>query len=121
MWDALITVGNIIIIPAVLTTALDRRAYVPRLTSGFSVIGLVAVMTGLLGAGLVLSPIVVGIIALLWLFIFFFRHRPQTTPLVRVDPGEAPGHPADAVSLPVAPTRASTLTADQPAGSVVRD
>jgi hypothetical protein len=84
MWDALITAGNLIIIPALLTTALDRRAYIPRLTSGVSVIGLTAVMIGLIGAGLILSPIVVGIIGLLWLFIFLYRHHPPVAPVVEL-------------------------------------
>ncbi len=84
MWDALITAGNIIIIPALLNTALDRRAYIPRLTSGVSLVGLSAVMIGLVGAGLILSPIVVGVIGLLWLFIFLFRHHPPVAPLIEV-------------------------------------
>jgi hypothetical protein len=76
MWDLLITIGNIIIIPALLTTAFDRRAYIPRLASGVSIIGLIAVIAGLIGTGLVLSPIVVGVISALWVYIFLFRHRP---------------------------------------------
>lgn len=78
MWDALITAGNLIIIPALLTTALDQRAYIPRLTSGISVVGITAVVIGLVGAGLILSPIVLGIVGAIWLFIFLFRHEPPT-------------------------------------------
>ena len=76
MWDILITVGNLIIIPALITTVLDKRAYIPRLSSGMSLVGLVAVVIGMVGTGLVFSPIVVGIIGLFWVFIFFFRNRP---------------------------------------------
>jgi hypothetical protein len=89
MWDALVTAGNLIIVPAVLTTALDRRAYISRLTSGVSFIGLTAVTIGLIGAGLILSPIVVGVIGLIWLFIFLFRHHPPVVPVVEV-PEEQP-------------------------------
>ena len=78
MWDALVTAGNLIIIPALLTTALDQRAYIPRLTSGISVVGITAVVIGLVGVGLTLSPIVLGIIGAIWLFIFLFRHEPPT-------------------------------------------
>jgi hypothetical protein len=77
MWDALVTAGNVIIIPAILATALDKRAYIPRMTSGLSLIGIMAVVVGLIGAGLVLSPIVVGVIGFIWLYIFLFRSRPS--------------------------------------------
>lgn len=76
MWDILITAGNVIIIPALLTTALDKRAYIPRLTSGVSLVGLTAVIVGLFGAGLVFSPIILIVIGLLWAYIFLFRHQP---------------------------------------------
>jgi len=73
MWDAILTVGNIAFIPALLPTVLSKRAYVPRLTSGISVIGVLAVVFGLVGAGLVISPIVVGGVGMMWGFIFLFR------------------------------------------------
>ena len=73
MWDAIITIGNIAFIPALLPTILSKRAYVPRLTSGVSMIGILVVVIGLMGAGLVLSPIVVGGVGVMWGFIFFFR------------------------------------------------
>lgn len=73
MWDALITVGNLVFIPGLLMIALNRRSYVPRLSSGISLVGVTTVIVGLLGAGLVLSPIVVGLIGVLWLYIFLFR------------------------------------------------
>ena len=73
MWDAIITVGNIAFIPALLPTIFSRRAYVPRLTSGITVIGVAVVIVGLTGAGLVLSPIVVGAVGIMWGFIFLFR------------------------------------------------
>ena len=86
MWDILITVGNLIIIPAVLITVLDKRTYVPRWTSGVSVVGLSAVIVGLVGEGLVFSPIVLGVIAALWGYIFLFRHRPVVEPVVETKP-----------------------------------
>jgi hypothetical protein len=82
MWDILITAGNLIIIPALLNTVLDKRTYIPRLTSGVSCVGLTAVTVGLVGEGLVFSPIVLALIGLLWVYIFLFRHRPATTPVV---------------------------------------
>jgi len=73
MWDALITVGNLVFIPGLLTIALNKRSYIPRLSSGISLVGVVTVTVGLIGAGLVLSPIVVALIGLLWVYIFLFR------------------------------------------------
>jgi len=73
MWDALITVGNLVFIPGLLTIALNKRSYIPRVSSGISLIGVATVTAGLIGAGLVLSPIVVALIGLLWLYIFLFR------------------------------------------------
>jgi hypothetical protein len=75
VWDLLITIGNLAVIPALVPTLINRRAYVPRLTSGLSVLGISVVVTGLAGAGLVLSPIVVGVIGLMWALIFVFRGR----------------------------------------------
>lgn len=76
MWDVLITVGNLVFIPALLVTALNPSAYVPRLTSGISFLGVSIVTLGLVGAGLVFSPIVVATIGVLWAFIFLYRGRP---------------------------------------------
>ena len=75
MWDLLITAGNIVTIPAMLGTALDKRSYIPRLTSGVSLVGLTTVIVGLFGAGLVFSPIILILIEALWVFIFLFRHE----------------------------------------------
>jgi hypothetical protein len=76
MWDLLVTIGNIIVIPALLNMVLDKKLYVPRISSGVSLIGLALVIAGLIGGGFVLSPIVVGVIAAFWLFIFLFRGQP---------------------------------------------
>ena len=73
MWDAVITVGNIAFIPALVPTLVSKRAYVPRLTSGTAVVGVLIVVLGLVGAGLVLSPVVVGAVGVMWCFIFVFR------------------------------------------------
>ena len=76
MWDALITIGNVIVIPALVNMVLDKRLYVPRISSGVSLIGLALVIAGLIGGGFILSPIVVTVIAAMWLFIFLFRGQP---------------------------------------------
>ncbi len=73
MWDAIITAGNIAFIPALIPTIFSKQAYVPRITSGMCVIGVLIVVIGLMGAGLVLSPVVVGGVGVLWGFIFVFR------------------------------------------------
>jgi hypothetical protein len=73
MWDAIITMGNIAFIPALLPTIFSKQAHVPRLTSGTCVIGVLIVVLGLLGAGLVLSPVVVAGVGVMWGFIFVFR------------------------------------------------
>jgi len=76
MWDALITAGNLVFIPGLLAIALNKRSYIPRLSSGISLIGVATVIVGLVGTGLVLSPIVVAAIGLLWVYIFLYRGEP---------------------------------------------
>lgn len=76
MWDLLVTIGNLIVIPALLTMVLDKKLYVPRISSGMSLIGLSLVIAGLIGGGFILSPIVLGVITGMWVFIFFFRAQP---------------------------------------------
>lgn len=76
MWDLLVTIGNIIVIPALVTMVLDKKLYVPRISSGMSLIGLTLVIAGLVGGGFVLSPMVLGVITALWVFIFLFRGQP---------------------------------------------
>jgi hypothetical protein len=73
MWDAVITVGNIAFIPALVPTLVSKRAYIPRLTSGMAVVGVLIVVLGLVGTGLVVSPVVVAAVGVMWGFIFVFR------------------------------------------------
>ena len=73
MSDALITIGNLIFIPALLVTILDRSASIPRMTSGISILALCFIIAGLLGGELYLSATVVLIINVMWGFIFLFR------------------------------------------------
>lgn len=77
MWDVLITIGNLAFIPALLPTIVNRRAFIPRITSGMSMVGIATVIVGLVGAGLVISPIVVGAIGILWALIFVYRGRSE--------------------------------------------
>ena len=76
-WDALITLGNLIFLPSLLPTLMDGRSYVPRTTSGWTVVGLIFIIVGLVGQGLVISPIVTAAVAAMWAFIYVFRgaHR----------------------------------------------
>lgn len=90
MGDILATIGNLIVIPGMLLTLLDKRAYVPRITSGVSVVGLTLITIGLLVEGLVLSPLVLVVIGLMWLYLFVFRGRPYVEPIVEVE-GEKSG------------------------------
>ena len=78
MWDVVIAIGNLILLPSLLPTLLDTRSYVPRITSGFAVIGLSFVVVGLIGEGFVISPILTSTAALLWGFILLFRGQPIT-------------------------------------------
>lgn len=73
MSDALITIGNLIFIPALLVTIFDRKASIPRMTSGISIVALCFIIAGLLGGKLYLSAAVVIIINAMWGFIFLFR------------------------------------------------
>ncbi|MCH7998987.1 MAG: hypothetical protein IIA91_05865 [Chloroflexi bacterium] len=74
-WDVLLTLGTLLFIPGLMLTLLNREAYVPRLTSAVSVVGLTVIIVALIGAGLVLSPIVSTVIAVIWVFIFVFRGK----------------------------------------------
>ncbi len=78
MWDIVIAIGNLILLPSLLPTLLDSRTYVPRITSGFAVIGLSFVVVGLLGEGFVISPFLTSAAVLLWAFIFLCRGKPLT-------------------------------------------
>ena len=74
-WDVLLTLGTLIFIPGLMPTLLNKEAYVPRATSAVSVIGLTAIIAGLIGSGLVLSPIVSSMTAVVWVFIFVYRGK----------------------------------------------
>jgi hypothetical protein len=76
MWDLLVTIGNLIVIPALLAMVLDKKLYVPRISSGVSLIGLSLVIVGLVGGGFIMSPIVLAVIEAMWVFIFFYRSQP---------------------------------------------
>jgi len=86
MWDALITVGNLAIVPSLLPTLLHKSAYVPRATSGVTVLGLCVVFVGVIGAGLYLSAIALGGIWTMWAAIFVFRGDPRRAELARHEP-----------------------------------
>jgi len=74
-WDVLLTLGTLIFIPGLMPTLLNKEAYVPRTTSAVSVIGLTAIIVGLIGSGLVLSPIVSSMTAVIWVLIFVYRGK----------------------------------------------
>jgi len=76
MWDVLLTVGNAFFIPALVPAVVDKRAYIPRKTSGLAVVGISIVIVGLAGQGLVLSPLMAVVGGLMWAFIFLFRAQP---------------------------------------------
>jgi hypothetical protein len=73
MWDFLLTIGNALFIPALVPAILDKRAYIPRTTSGLAFVGIIIVIVGLIGEGLVLSPAIAVVGATMWAFIFLFR------------------------------------------------
>ncbi len=74
-WDVLLTFGTILFIPGLMPTLLNREAYVPRLTSAVSVVGLTVIIVALIGTGFVLGPIVSTVTAVIWVFIFVFRGK----------------------------------------------
>ncbi|HUF53159.1 MAG TPA: hypothetical protein VMR52_05220 [Dehalococcoidia bacterium] len=76
MWDVLLTIGNAIFIPSLVPALIDRRAFIPRQTSGLAMIGVAIVLVALLGQGLLFSPLIVAVIGLMWGFIFLFRSTP---------------------------------------------
>ncbi len=76
MWDVTIAIGNLILLPSLLPTLLDSRSYVPRITSGFAVIGLSFIVAGLIGEGFVISPVLTSTAVVLWAFVFLFRGQP---------------------------------------------
>jgi len=78
MWDIVIAIGNLILLPSLLPTLFNSRSYVPRITSGFAVIGLSFVVAGLIGEGFVISPLLTSSAVVLWAFIYLFRGKPIT-------------------------------------------
>ena len=76
MWDIVIAIGNLILLPSLLPTLLDSRSYIPRITSGFAVVGLSFIVAGLIGEGFVISPVLTSVAVVLWAFIFLFRGKP---------------------------------------------
>jgi hypothetical protein len=79
VWGASVTVGQFIH-PASFVTALNHWAYLPRPTSGTSFLRASIVALGLIGAGLVLSPVAGATIGVPWTFILLFRNNPAFTP-----------------------------------------
>ena len=79
MWDILLTIGNAVFIPALVPAVMDKRAFVPRKTSGLAVLGIGLVIVGLVGQGLVLSPLMAAVGGLMWAFIFLFRAGSRAT------------------------------------------
>ncbi len=75
MWDIVIAIGNVILLPSLLPTLLDSRSYVPRITSAFAVIGLSFIVAGLIGEGFVISPVLTSAAVILWAFVFLFRGK----------------------------------------------
>ncbi len=75
MWDIVIAIGNLIVLPALLPTLLDGRAYVPRITSAPTVVGLSFISAGLIGEGFVISPILTSSGVVLWAFVYLFRGK----------------------------------------------
>ncbi|MDO8615466.1 MAG: hypothetical protein Q7T33_06975 [Dehalococcoidia bacterium] len=69
----MLTIGNAFFIPALVPAVLDRRAFIPRKTSGLAVVGIAIVIVGLVGQGLVLSPVMAAAGGIMWAFIFLFR------------------------------------------------
>ena len=76
MWDIVIAIGNVILLPSLLPTLLDSRSYVPRITSGFAVVGLSFIVAGLTGEGFLISPVLTSVAIVLWAFVFLFRGKP---------------------------------------------
>ena len=74
-WDALITLGTLVFIPGLVPTLLSKEAYVPRVTSAVTLVGLSTIIVGLIGSGLVFSPIMSGMTLVMWVFIFFRRGK----------------------------------------------
>jgi hypothetical protein len=89
MWDILMTIGNLAFVPALWTSVRDRRTFVSRKSSGLIVIGMCAVIAGLVGSGLYLTSAIGSVVGAMWLFVFFFRHKPAVIESIEV-PETAP-------------------------------
>lgn len=75
MWDYLAAAGTLILLPALIPTLLNSKAYVPRLTSGLTALGIAMIAVGLFFANLPLTALVdVGSTAC-WIGVFVFRGR----------------------------------------------
>jgi hypothetical protein len=89
MWDILMTIGNLAFVPALWQSVRDRRTFVSRKSSGLIVIGMCAVIGGLVGSGLYLTSAIGTVVGAMWLFVFLFRHKPAV-----IEPIEITGAPA---------------------------
>jgi hypothetical protein len=96
MWDILMTIGNLAFVPALWQSVRDRRTFVSRKSSGLIVIGMAAVIAGLVGSGLYLKSAIGTVVGAMWLFVFLFRHKPAIT-----EPIEVPA--VELAEEPVAP------------------
>ena len=74
-WDVLVTLGTMVFIPGLVPTLMSKEAYVPRVTSAVTLVGLSTIIVGLIGSGLVFSPIMSGMTLVMWVFIFFRRGK----------------------------------------------
>jgi tetrahydromethanopterin S-methyltransferase subunit F len=89
MWDILITIGNLLALPALVPTVIDRNAYVPRLTSGLTIAGLTIAVIGMFGSGLLFGPLALAGIDVMWVAIFVLRGTERV-----------PGHSHVAIGAP---------------------
>ena len=73
MWDYLILVATLSLTPGILPTLLDRKAYVPRTSSGVFTVAIAAIAIGLYGSGLPLGATANVIGSVVWGLVFILR------------------------------------------------
>lgn len=77
MWDCLAAAGTLILLPALVPLLLNSKAYVPRLASGLTALGIAMIAAALFGAGLTLTALVDVGSTVGWVGVFVLRGRKQ--------------------------------------------
>jgi hypothetical protein len=73
MWDWVLLVSTLTLTPGILPVIFNRRAYLPRLSSGMFALGISGIAASLFAEGLYLGASANTLSVLGWMFVFIWR------------------------------------------------